>query len=482
MPLARQQFDEVAQDRSAGSLAGSARGLLQHLDAIEHAGAVMESLSKQLLLPSPAPNALADTLQQSAYVLTAGSFRKALSEPEIAEPFDWVQTLENGNAAHALERWRASHSLPWLTLSLMYANGKDQAAAELIEQADRLSSGSPAFGTAMYNAIRLRMERGETDQPRKQLDELLAKSQEQPDSLVNGWRAERMRLAISFDDLLRWAPRKPVNSDVFSRKDIDVNSAVLASDSAFILNRNTPLSKLNLAAHSTALPPWSAYDVAVATWTRAFMLDDSAIASDVAPIIARTHPDWASSLRPGSGGQADSWKFRAALLIALHREFQPLVPVDYRTHFDAGSWWCRVSPPSMESSSTERATVSWRLPVFFTPPETSISEQERSSAQTEIDRLGQLGSAPSFLAPIIFDWAKAHPDDPLVPQALHRLVVVVRYGCRSIGSSDGQISKAAFNLLHKRYPKSEWAAKTPYWFNSRRRAARLDPMMALRHE
>ncbi len=76
-------------------------------------------------------------------------------------------------------------------------------------------------------------------------------------------------------------------------------------------------------------------------------------------------------------------------------------------------------------------------------------------------------SAQSFLAPIILDWAKAkaHPDDPLVPEALHRLVIVVRYGCRENDPVNGQISKAAFDLLHKRYPKSEWSAKTPYWFN-----------------
>jgi hypothetical protein len=51
-----------------------------------------------------------------------------------------------------------------------------------------------------------------------------------------------------------------------------------------------------------------------------------------------------------------------------------------------------------------------------------------------------------------------------VPEALHRLVVVTRYGCRNGDASIEQISKAAFDLLHKQYPKSQWTAQTPYWF------------------
>jgi hypothetical protein len=41
-------------------------------------------------------------------------------------------------------------------------------------------------------------------------------------------------------------------------------------------------------------------------------------------------------------------------------------------------------------------------------------------------------------------------------------VRATRYGCG--GSKSGEISHAAFRLLHERYPKSEWTARTPYWF------------------
>ena len=59
-------------------------------------------------------------------------------------------------------------------------------------------------------------------------------------------------------------------------------------------------------------------------------------------------------------------------------------------------------------------------------------------------------------------WAKEAPDDPRVPEALHLAVRTTRYGC--VDGETTSFSKAAFQLLHRRYPKSEWAKKTKYWF------------------
>jgi hypothetical protein len=101
------------------------------------------------------------------------------------------------------------------------------------------------------------------------------------------------------------------------------------------------------------------------------------------------------------------------------------------------------------------------LPVGIEPGNAGISAADATEAAKEIDQLNR--PVPSVVGPIILAWAKSHPNDPLVPEALHRVVSVVRYGCQ--GSPDsGTISRAAFDLLHKKYPKSDWTAKTPYWF------------------
>ena len=49
-----------------------------------------------------------------------------------------------------------------------------------------------------------------------------------------------------------------------------------------------------------------------------------------------------------------------------------------------------------------------------------------------------------------------------MPEALHLAVRATRYGCTDDETS--QWSSKAFQLLRRRYPKSEWAAKTKYHY------------------
>jgi hypothetical protein len=467
LPKAHEQLMEMSNDRSAAPLDESARRLLEHLDAVEHPQTTLESLSARLSAPQSSPASFEDAVSQSAFVLRATSFQTALSKPDLPEPFDWVQTLEKGDVEHALQRWRSRNSLPWLTLALMYSSGKDSAVPELLARADSLPENSPAFGTVSYNAIRLRIERGDTSQLRAKLDRLLVRTDYQSVSLVNAWRAERMRVATSFDDFLRWAPRRPIGAKDYFGGKANVDSEILAEDSAYVLNYLTPLAKLNHAAQGKLLPAWSAADVALAGWTRAFMLNDLDTARELAPIVAKAHPDWQSSLVPATSAEADHWRFQAALLIALHRQFQPSVRVNYRTELDRSGSWCPVESQSSipgQRDGDQNNSISWRLPVNFTPSKEVLSQKDRDIASHEISELNEKGSTEMFLAPIIFAWAKSHPDDPQVPQALHRLVVVTRYGCRNGGESSGQISKAAFDQLHNQYSKDPWTAQTPYWF------------------
>jgi hypothetical protein len=59
-------------------------------------------------------------------------------------------------------------------------------------------------------------------------------------------------------------------------------------------------------------------------------------------------------------------------------------------------------------------------------------------------------------------WAATYAPEPRLAEALHRVVRATRLGCTTERSGD--VSREAFTLLHKRFPRSEWAAQTPYWF------------------
>jgi hypothetical protein len=67
-----------------------------------------------------------------------------------------------------------------------------------------------------------------------------------------------------------------------------------------------------------------------------------------------------------------------------------------------------------------------------------------------------------YLAAQTLAWASSHPDDPRVPEALHLVVQAGRRACR--GDGPVEYGRTAFELLHRRYPKSAWTEKTKYWY------------------
>ena len=55
----------------------------------------------------------------------------------------------------------------------------------------------------------------------------------------------------------------------------------------------------------------------------------------------------------------------------------------------------------------------------------------------------------------------------LVAETLALAVQATRHACQK-GVRSPELSKAAFTALHRLFPKSEWAARTPYWFGRQR--------------
>lgn len=98
-------------------------------------------------------------------------------------------------------------------------------------------------------------------------------------------------------------------------------------------------------------------------------------------------------------------------------------------------------------------------PVFLTAA-------QEARASSEWKQLLALGSAADYLPREIVAWAKTHPEDPSVPEALHYAWRANRYGCAE-NRRDNVVAenwlRDIFVLLHKRYPDSEWTKKTRVW-------------------
>ena len=408
---------------------------------------------------------------------------------------DWIVTVPPGEAAlnHSLDRWRETSSLPWLIVGLTKVDSGHPQAAALVAAAEKIDPNSPAFASASFHQVRLAMESGKLEQARAKLDELLAKHKASlPASSVNLFLSMRMRLASNLTEFLTYAQRRPAgfswNEDEREMaadlsEDSDLNKSLVGQtffdlDGASALNSKLPLSVLQQAAESKVLPAHLRRDVAQAAWLRAVLLDDSDRAKALAPTLKTLAPQIAPLLDDYLSPQAeDDRKFSALYTWLKTPGLQPIVhaSVGRRTPLHEqdvyrDNWWCAAALSSAPATTdvAETETEKKKILAIAVNEKTEIqypvflSEAQKTSARNEHARLTSFGAAPNYLCRQAIAWAEHRPTDPRVPEALHLAVKSTRYGCTD--KENGKWSKAAYDVLHKRYPNSPWAKKTPYWF------------------
>ena len=89
----------------------------------------------------------------------------------------------------------------------------------------------------------------------------------------------------------------------------------------------------------------------------------------------------------------------------------------------------------------------------------------------ELNALSKTENGPRLLTRRAIRWAdetgwfsRLFGRDRMLPETLHLAVRSTRYGCQRNGGH-GTHSRTAFKRLHDLYPQSEWARRTPYWFD-----------------
>jgi hypothetical protein len=78
--------------------------------------------------------------------------------------------------------------------------------------------------------------------------------------------------------------------------------------------------------------------------------------------------------------------------------------------------------------------------------------------------LAAMASAPATLTKAAIAWGKVSKGNDGAPEALALAVRATRYGCSWHGGHRAY-SKPAQELLKSKFGKTDWAAKTPYWFD-----------------
>lgn len=524
MAQAEKQLLAVLSDKDFSEFHPAAKRLLGFVRIRLHPQERLQELEAVLLGSKPTPNwgqDLTDYLwlldhpfsertgpippQNGKIVVQSGHSAAKSTQIKGGDLTDWIFTFQqNGDPAfqHSFQQWHETSSLPWLLAALMKVSAKDtNASAELSAAASKIKPESPAFLSLAFHRLCLLEQSGQGDKARHELDALLAeRAPAMPISARNELRALRMKLAVNLSEFLQFASRlstdaagvAPPPAGQTGYKPGSPEYAAMQphfdSDASVVLTEKLPLGMLAEAAKSNLLPPDLRSDVAVAAWTRAVLLRNESSAREVEPVLKGLLPELKTSLDDyDSAADAEHREFAAVFAILRNPGFRPFVSANpARGWFisvpeESGfgkidnfhdNWWCSFAPPPKDEYwgynyyrmfAPLRDSLKEIFPDGAVPEPEFLRKEEKTAAKEEWDTLVALPSAPRWLGKMTVAWAKAHPDDSRVPEALHLVVRAWRYGCTE--SSGENYSKVAFQLLHSRYPDSEWTKQTPYWFN-----------------
>lgn len=438
-------------------------------------------------LAQPAPPAQPAALLADASLVLY--LNPALTAADVPAPgsrlvawLDDFRSMRPGDAA--LAAWRATPDPAWLVAALARTGSADAAAADLLAASDAVTADAAAYPTVTFHAARLELGAGRRDAARVRLAPLLAEATLDPSS-TNILRTLRAGAATDLHDFLVWGTARPVfATEVPDGDDADAAAAPdpqreprFPVEVASALTESTPLAVLAAAADDAVLPAALRRELALVVWTRAALLESPTAHGDALARARTAAPELASYFDAyAKAPDAGARRFAAAWALLHAPGLRPWVTAGIlrpdTTSIDSfrDNWWCEPRAPDAEAPMFSDFYVMQRaargLPDGLPPPALDFAgflpDDARQAGRDEWARIGALGPGANVLGTWVLAWARAHPGDPRVPEALHLAVRATRYGCTDAGT--GAVSKAAFDRLHGRYAKSPFAAQTPYWF------------------
>jgi hypothetical protein len=465
---ARGRLAAIAVDPAQRDMHEPAERLMHYIDVRVHPADALAIVAHDLVTGDTNPERFEQNLIDFTQLLdradkdTSG-YRSTPPDAAADDLVGWVRTFTGRTEpSHALERWRATHTQAWLLASIATTSPEDQAVPELLEAARNLDPVAAAFPTIAFHRARLLLLRGSTDEARAVLDDALH-TPRLSSSAVNQFRSARIQTARSLDEFLRDAARTPVANWI----DGDVGFVVTGHprepasydrDAIGVINERLPLSVMRRISLNPLTPSVMRLQVANAAFTRAVLMGDASLIRSSIPETARAIPLLASSLRQLSAAPDDASLMDEAWLLILARPgLRPYVaaggtrdPVDLEALDEfRDNWWCSVWPDQDRQPNA-------------LPPTAFLTADERQAARDEAVRLQPLNATANELVGRAIDWADRHRDDPRAPRVLARAVRAGHLGCGD--ETTWPLSRKAFTMLHERYPKSEWAGRTPYWY------------------
>ena len=471
--LALEQYRLLAEDPDYVAAFPSVRGQIGFVRARLHPVALRDELERGMI-EDPA----------GLWAGYLGTYRYLLRRPAAASGETSFRTwhrlaTDDEGGQEVLERWREQQSLEWLYLALERATDGWGATTltELLHASNAIGPDTPGYLNMLAHRIRILGILGDGDAGLRLAEG--AMNAQLTKSLRNRIRTAAAGAASNWTDYFRWAPLTAISlqwSDEDARRlpanfnRITRDTPLFSKETAELVNDHfTPTMILEVLDTPDLEPHLGAYllgRLAIAGWTKALLADDMSTALEMAQHI-RTHvPLLNEELRTFQ--EAEDKHFEAARIVFDHPAFSPWVRAgegrtqvrmwlprpmpDYIAGGTSGNnWWCAALNPVAPGEVPQHPRFS------------RYSDREKVAIRN-VAFVRETAATTSF-GPHVLRYAKEHLDDPRVPRTLHRLVFATRHACG--WRAPGSISRGAFVLLHRHFPDSEWAEKTPHWFDGR---------------
>lgn len=332
----------------------------------------------------------------------------------------------------------------WLVPIVTHADANELTVDERKAVA-ALPESSPAYQTVQYQSARIAIAESRLDEADKIVTQVLAGHQaNMSKSNRNRWLALKVVTAKSEAEFLRALPRViaempgvPIPNETAANPP---PAPLFDNDYAQHLYRDFALADLKalLANKDFNAQDSSTGKILKETmWTRAVILGDFKTADELTDALVPGRDTTRHLYERFKNARNEDEKRLAAMLILVNTPELNLYGFEY-----AGG---RGGSPCAGAGSG-----------VCTPQRLNFMQPKAiEAARKEQEQLRKV-SVAGYITPILLAWAQEKPDDPEAPKALHFYVKEKR--------AETKNARTAFQLLHKLYPASEWAAKTRYYY------------------
>ncbi|MBV7534555.1 hypothetical protein KW842_02125 [Duganella sp. sic0402] len=386
-----------------------------------------------------------------------------------ADFVDWIVTVQQGDQAHALAQWQRyvkQGSKPqarvWLMASALLSA---KLTPEQEQAALQAPASAPEYLTLRRALVRHNRLAGRADKARALSDAVLASpvlSSTQSSSARNLFLQERFAVATSPADAAKYLLRTQaidLDADTGELAKNRIANVDIAADGQRWLNSGLSAADLLSVATQSELPAAWRARIASAAWMRFDLLGQQEAALSASNQVEKMAPALASAAaqyrKLATAPERHHTLMVSALNYGMSPVFQSYALADQPRGQEEtrADMWCKM-PSKAGAGYMENTDAEDSLPM---PELGNTAVRDKELAQ-----LGALKTATGYIGDAVMARAKAQPNDPMLPWLLYVTVQSTRGGC--LDADAKTLSRNAFSLLHKRYGKTEWASKTPYFY------------------